>query len=78
MTKPPLNDRRLVGLAAATLIVCCTTMALAQETSALRGEMYVAGKTPIDPPKDEQKNSHAYMTITGPAALRMYRSMRAK
>jgi len=52
--------------------------ASAQEASPLRGQMFLAGKTPIDPPPDEPKNSHAYLTISGPAALRMYRAMRAK
>ena len=50
----------------------------AQEASTLRGEVFLAGRTAVDPPSDEPKNSHAYMTITGPAALRMYRAMRAK
>ena len=52
--------------------------ALAQDVSPLRGEVFVAGKTPIDPPPEESKNSHAYILISGPAALRMYRGMRAK
>lgn len=52
--------------------------ASAQETLPLRGEVLIAGKTPVDPPADEPKNSHAYVTVTGAAALRMYRAMRAK
>jgi hypothetical protein len=50
----------------------------AQEVSPLRGEVFISGKTPVDPPPEEPKNSHAYMTISGPAALRMYRAMPAK
>ena len=50
----------------------------AQEAAALRGEVFLAGRTAVDPPPDEPKNSHAYMIVTGPAALRMYRAMRAK
>jgi hypothetical protein len=50
----------------------------AQEASPLRGEIFIAGRTAADPPSDEPKNSHAYMTVTGAAALRMYRAMRAK
>ena len=46
-------------------------------TSAVRGELFLAGKTPVDPPPDEARNSHAYLTITGPAAMRMYRAMKA-
>jgi hypothetical protein len=52
--------------------------ASAQDTSPLRGELFITGKTPIDPPPGEPKNSHAYLTISGSAALRMYRAMRAK
>lgn len=52
--------------------------ASAQETVALKGEVFIAGKTPVDPPPNEPKNSHAYMTVTGPAALRLYRAMRGK
>lgn len=52
--------------------------AMAQDVLVLRGELYIAGKTPVDPPPNEPKNSHAYMLVTGPAALRMYRNMRAK
>ena len=50
----------------------------AQEASPLRGEIFIAGRTAVDPPPEEPKNSHAYMTVTGAAALRMYRAMRAK
>jgi len=53
-----------------------TPMCLAQEASQLRGEAFLAGKTAVDPPPDEPKNSHAYLTVSGPAALRMYRAMK--
>ena len=52
--------------------------AWAQTATPLRGELFIAGKTAIDPPPNEPKNSHAYVTLAGPAALRMYRAMRAK
>src|SRR5690349_9933298 len=51
---------------------------LAQQTAPLRGEVLIGGKTLIDAPLDEPKNSHAYMTVSGPAALQMYRAMAAK
>lgn len=50
----------------------------AQEPVQLGGKLFIGGKTPVDPPPDEPKNSHAYMTVSGPAALRMYRAMTAK
>lgn len=62
-------------------VVAVATAAIpahAQENVALKGEMFIAGKTPVDPPPNEPKNSHAYMTVTGQAALRLYRSMRGK
>jgi hypothetical protein len=52
--------------------------ASAQEAVPVKGEVFLAGKTPIDPPPGEPKNSHAYVTLTGPGALRMYRAMTAK
>jgi hypothetical protein len=52
--------------------------AVAQDAIALTGDVFLAGKTPVDPPPNEPKNSHAYMTVTGPAALRLYRAMRGK
>ena len=68
-------------LCGGVLLVTLTTAAWqvsAQDSSPLRGDLFIAGKTPIDPPPNEPKNSHAYLTISGPAALRMYRGMRAR
>jgi hypothetical protein len=70
-----------MNTAVSAVVIAVAVMAVAagaQETVALRGEMFMAGKTPIDPPSTEPKGSHAYMTVTGAAALRMYRQMRAK
>ncbi len=78
MTNSSSRFRPLAALVAVMMLGSGASAAVAQETSALRGEMFMAGKTPIDPPKEEQKNTHAYVTVTGPAALRMYRSMRAR
>lgn len=50
----------------------------AQDMLGLRGEVHIAGKTPVDPPPNEPRRTHAYLTVTGPAALAMYRNMRAK
>ena len=60
------------------ILTAAASQAPAQDVSPLRGVMFIAGKTPVDPPPAEPKNSHAYLTISGPAALRMYRAMRAK
>ena len=64
-----------VGLLAVSAAIATSS---AQEVSPLRGEAFISGKTPVDPPPEEPKNSHAYLTLAGPAALRMYRAMPAK
>lgn len=43
----------------------------------LRGEMFIAGATLIDPPTEEPRNTHAYLTISGDAARRMFNSLKA-
>jgi hypothetical protein len=70
--------RRTLGcaLASGLMGLAAAGCGCAQEASPLRGEAFIAGKTPVDPPPAEPKNSHAYMTVTGPAALRMYRATR--
>ena len=63
------------------LLGACVVIALpafGQDAAPLRGEMFLAGKTPVDPPPKEPKNSHAYVSISGPAAVRIYRAMRGK
>ena len=67
---------QVLGLGLAWLLAT-GSMAFAQEVSPLRGEVFIAGKTPVDPAPDEPKNSHAYMTVSGPTALRLYRAMRS-
>lgn len=37
--------------------------------------MQIGGATLVDPPPDDAKNTHAYLTVTGAAALRLYRNM---
>jgi hypothetical protein len=68
-----------VALAVALLApVCFITPAPAQESVRLSGELFVAGRTAIDPPAREPKNSHAYFSVEGDAARRMFISMRSK
>jgi hypothetical protein len=61
-----------------TAIGATAQPSLGQTPTPLRGEVLVAGKTLIDAPPDEPKNSHAYITLSGAAALRIYQAMRAK
>jgi hypothetical protein len=65
------------------LAIGVSALALAQPSfgqavTPLRGEVFIAGKTLVDAPPDEPKNSHAYVTVSGAAALRLYQAMRAK
>ena len=48
------------------------------EGKAVQGSLFIAGSTPIDPPRNERKNTHAYITLDGPGALAIYKSMRAR
>lgn len=52
--------------------------AIAQQPLALRGEALIGGRSLVDPPPDEPRDSHAYLTVKGPAALAMYRRMTAR
>lgn len=67
-----------IPAAAAVVAISLADVAFAQKQTPLRGKMFIAGKTVIDPPKNEARNTHAYLVITGAAAIRMYRAMRAK
>jgi len=72
--------RKFVSVALATGIAqsCFTSLTSAQETVRLNGEFFVAGRHAVDPPRREPTNSHAYFTIEGYAALRMFTNMRSK
>lgn len=52
--------------------------ALGQDAVSLGGEMVIGGAHLVDPPPGEAKNTHAYLTVTGPAALRLFRNMPAR
>ena len=49
----------------------------AVEEFAINGSVYMAGRHPVDPPPNEAKNTHAYLTLKGQGAVRMYRAMTA-
>jgi hypothetical protein len=72
------SSRVRMAALAAVAIGALAQPSLAQTVSPLRGEVFIAGKTPVDPPPEEPTNSHAYVTVSGPAALRIYQAMRAK
>jgi hypothetical protein len=42
----------------------------------LRGELFISGATLIDPPPEEPRDTHAYVTIEGSAARRIYGALK--
>jgi hypothetical protein len=75
---PVQRSVRIIGTLALAAVLWNSALAQAQEFSDLRGTAFIASKTVIDPPPNEPKNTHAYLQLSGPAALQMYRNMRAK
>lgn len=47
-----------------------------QNPDRLRGEMFIAGATLVDPPAEEMPDTHAYLTISGDAARRLYNTLK--
>ncbi|MGE0725154.1 MAG: hypothetical protein AB7O45_12310 [Alphaproteobacteria bacterium] len=73
--------RFAIGLAvclALGALAIVPSAAAAQEITALRGELMIGGRHLVDPPPADPKNSHAYLTIKGAAAMRIFRNMNAK
>jgi hypothetical protein len=71
----------LIFLSAACTVLVLLSPAFAagdmQNPDRLRGEMFIAGKTLVDPPVDEKRDTHAYMTVSGEAARRLFNTMKA-
>jgi hypothetical protein len=71
----------LIFLSAAFAVLVLLSPAFAagdmQNPDRLRGEMFIAGKTLVDPPTDEKRDTHAYMTVSGEAARRLFNTIKA-
>jgi hypothetical protein len=65
-------------VAGSVLAVLQGEAAMGQDAVGLSGEMFIGGADLVDPPSGVAKNTHAYLTVTGPAALRLYRNMPAQ
>jgi hypothetical protein len=78
------RDRRLAApLLAAAILLALAAGAVAapgdmQHPDRVAGEMFIAGATLIDPPPDEAADTHAYFSLSGAAALRLYQALKAK
>jgi hypothetical protein len=76
--RPPWSLDALCSLATGTVLAILPgDSALAQDATRLSGEMFIGGATLVDPPSGEATNTPAYLTVTGPAALRLYRTMQS-
>jgi hypothetical protein len=77
MRNAVLRQLLMNGLSIVIVVSCTASHGLAQDASPIEGSAYIAGMTPTDPPPRERKNTHAYLTIQGQGAIRMYRAMPA-
>jgi hypothetical protein len=65
------------ALLAGAVLAQAVLPALAQEARAIEGVVFIAGRTVVDPPEGEPRDTHAYVTLKGAGALEIYRAMRA-
>jgi hypothetical protein len=65
------------AILASIMVSCLPTAGSAVEEFSINGSVYIAGRHPVDPPANEAKNTHAYLTLKGQGAVRMYRAMTA-
>lgn len=71
----------LAALAALTTTPAMSTGAAGdagdmQHPDRLAGEMFIAGATLVDPPPGERDDTHAYLSLSGPAARRLFRALK--
>ena len=64
------------ALTVAAALPLATATADAPDPDRLRGEMFISGATLVDPPPEEPRDTHAYVSIEGTAARRMYDALK--
>lgn len=64
-----------VILVALMALAASPATAQPQQPAPLTGSMFLGGATLVDPPPEEARDTHAYITITGAAARRMFAAM---
>ena len=69
--------KRAILAAVLPLLMAGPALAQSQRPGPLQGDMLIAGATLVDPPPGESRESHAYFTVTGDAARRLYNTLRA-
>lgn len=58
--------------ALALLLLLVPGLALASEPKPLEGDYFIAGRTVVDPPADEPRDTHLYLTLRGATARDLY------
>jgi len=64
--------------ALAVLILHAAPIGAAPQYKPLQGQYAVAGKTQIDPPDSEARDTHAYFELDGSAARELWRALKVK
>lgn len=75
---PPCSETPrhwVIGVAVAAALVATPALAQPARPDRLQGEVFLGGATLVDPPPGEARDSHAYFTVTGAAARRLYDAM---
>jgi hypothetical protein len=77
-TKAPRQASRLACLLLAVLLPWQSSVAETITEAPLRGTYFLAGKTLVDPPPGESRDSHLYMELTGNGARDLYARMKTR
>jgi hypothetical protein len=70
-------DPRCLALAALMTLIAQTTLA-ADPAGALQGEYRFHGKTLVDPPPSEARDSHLGLLLEGPVARDLFKRMKSR
>ena len=62
----------------ALLAILVTSCALAADYRPLRGEYRIGGRTLVDAPPDEPRDTHLHLFLTGSAARDLYEAMKTR
>lgn len=68
----------LAGLSFASLLPWQGSVAESLTEAPLSGSYFLAGKTLVDPPPGEARDSHLYLELTGRSARALYARMQAR
>jgi hypothetical protein len=69
---------RILAFTVVLVFFCSPVSAGPTDAGAIEGSFFFAGKTVVDPPPSEAKNTHVYFQLTGQSALALYRELPVK